>query len=56
MIEPFVEHEVDVAVFRVAEDDRVLVSVLLEQPSELLARLVETLNGNGDVFEQCGRA
>ena len=53
--EILVEHEMDVAVLGVTEDDRVFVLVLSEQFDELGAGVQQCRHGHHDVFEQGGR-
>ena len=54
--EVLVEHEVDVAVLGVTEDDGVFVLVLPEQLDELGAGVQQRRHGHHDVLEQGGRA
>ncbi len=55
-VEALVEQEVNVAVFRVPEDHRVLVALALEQGDEALARGLQMLDRHRHVFEQRRRA
>jgi hypothetical protein len=55
-VERLCKHEVQVAVLRVAEDDRVVIAMEREQPGECLARVAECLYRHDDVLEKGGRA
>ena len=55
-VEALVEHEVQVAVLGVAEDDAALVEVPGEQFGEFVAGAGEPGHGHGDVLQQGGRA
>ena len=50
------EHEVDVAVFRVAEDHGVLIPVFVEQLVQVTACVGEVRGRDHDVLEECGCA
>ena len=51
--ELLVQHEVDVAVLRVAEDHGVLVAVCVEQLGQVATGVAQNLDGHDHVFQQC---